>query len=95
MAEVRAEQLAELGLGQLALVKRVLIARRLGVHAPVGRRDDEHAVGGKHAVDLLEHRVLLDEMLDDLERHDDVERVVVEPSEVERRSDVNSRFGAA
>ncbi len=91
--EARAEQRLELLQAQLALVEGVLLARRLRVDPAVGRRDDQQAAGGEHALDPVEHRVLRLEVLDHLEGHDGVEAALVEAVELERRADGELQVG--
>ena len=70
------EQTAEIVAVQLPLVVRVDVVPRIAVKAPVGRGHQQQPFGREHACELGQHRelVLGGQVLDRLERYDDVDR---------------------
>ena len=68
----RRQQRREFGAVELAHVEVVLDVRAFVVDGAIRRRDHENAVGRQDAAELLDHRFLLEQMFDRLERHDEV-----------------------
>ncbi len=75
--------------GQLLDVERVLTPGG-SVRLAVRRGDDQQPVGREHALDLVEHPLLLLDVLDHLERHDGIERAVLERAQVARVAELRS-----
>ena len=67
------EQRRELVARQFPHVEVVGVLPALGIDWPVGGRDHQHAGGGQDAPELREHLLLLLQMLDGLERDDEVD----------------------
>ena len=83
--EHRRQQRRQLGTVELAHVVVVLDPAALVVDRAVRRRDDERARRRQHAAELGEHCLLRGEVLDRLERHDEVHARVRQRQRGDRR----------
>ena len=91
------DEVAELGEGQLAYVERIGIALAGGIAVcpAIWRGHDEQAVLGENAVDLGKHLLLSGDVLDHLERDDDVEAPIGYADRSAASPTTNDRPGAA
>ena len=92
--KVRVEQRRELARGRArARGSDCAASAVLVVHGTVGRRDHEHAVGREHAPELARASRAAAQVLDGLERHDDVDARVGQAAAAVTEPATKRRFG--